>query len=81
MDTARISKITKSKMYADERGDRINFHALQASVKGDNNGVHLVSYDKGVWKCDCDYFQSRHEVCTHIMTLERILMDMVQLSS
>ncbi|MCA9971188.1 MAG: hypothetical protein KC425_13275 [Anaerolineales bacterium] len=81
MDTTRISKINKSKIYADERSERIDFHALEATVKGDNNGVHRVSYNNGAWQCDCDYYQSRHEVCTHIMTLERVLTNMVELAA
>jgi len=80
MDYARISKIEKSKMYAEERGERIDFVSLTATVKGDNNGSHTVKYNGGTWLCDCDYNQSRHEVCTHIMALERILANMVELA-
>ncbi|MCA9959451.1 MAG: hypothetical protein R3E31_17135 [Chloroflexota bacterium] len=80
MDYARISKIEKSKMYAEQRGDRIDFISLKASVKGDNNGVHVVTYSDGAWECDCEYYRSRHEVCTHIMAMERILQNMVELA-
>ncbi|MCA9932447.1 MAG: hypothetical protein H6662_17140 [Ardenticatenaceae bacterium] len=80
MDYTRISKIEKSKVYAEERSDRIDFVSLTATVKGDNNGSHTVKYNDGVWTCDCAYNQSRHEVCTHIMALERILTNMVELA-
>ena len=81
MDYARISKIEKSKMYAEQRSDRVDFISLKVRMKGDNNGVHIVSYDDGTWDCDCGYYQSRHEVCTHIMALERILQNMVELAA
>ncbi len=80
MDYARISKIEKSKIYAEERSDRIDFISLKATIKGDNNGSHLVEYNDGTWICDCNYNRSRHEVCTHIMALERVLANMVKLA-
>ena len=78
MDYARISRIEKSKFYAEER-ERINFESLRVRIQGINNGVHIVEYDNGDWQCDCDYFRSRHDVCSHIMAMERILADMVEL--
>lgn len=80
MDYARISKIEKSKIYAEERNERIDFISFTATVKGDNNGSHVVEYDRGDWTCDCNYNQTRHEVCTHIMALERVLANMVKLA-
>ncbi len=80
MDYTRISQIEKSKIYAEERSERISFLSLAATVKGDNTGSHLVQYDNGRWQCDCNYNQTRHEVCTHIMALERVLANMVKLA-
>ncbi|MBE2198512.1 MAG: hypothetical protein IAE79_07880 [Anaerolinea sp.] len=80
MDYTRISKIEKSKMYAEQRSDRVDFISLKASMKGDNSGVHIVTYSEGEWSCDCEYYRSRHEVCTHIMAMERILQNMVELA-
>lgn len=75
MDYGMIGKIEKSKIYAEERADRIQFNTLQVRLAGDNH-EHVVSYDNGTWKCDCDFFQSRN-VCTHTMTMERVLQNMV----
>jgi len=44
------------------------------TVKGDNN-AHVVEYLDGIWKCDCEYFQTRGR-CVHTMALETILEDM-----
>jgi len=43
-------------------------------VKGDNN-AHVVDYENGAWKCDCEYFMSRGR-CVHTMALESILEGM-----
>jgi hypothetical protein len=75
MDYGMIGKIEKSKIYAEERADRIQFNMLQVRITGDNH-EHIVAYDNGTWKCDCDFFQSRN-VCTHTMTMERVLQNMV----
>jgi len=45
------------------------------TVDGENN-PHVVHYEKGVWQCDCDFFQTR-AVCSHTMALERILEGMI----
>lgn len=77
MDYGMIGKIEKAKLYAEER-DRIKFDSFQVQIQGDNN-VHVVSYNQGIWGCDCDFFSSR-AVCGHTMTMERVLQDMVQLT-
>jgi hypothetical protein len=78
MDAGMISKIEKAKIYAEEGGERIEFEALRARVRGDNNSDHVVEYHGGEWKCDCGFFQTRH-VCSHTMALERVLRNMVEL--
>ena len=80
MDYARISRIEKAKIYAEEYKDRIDFLSLTASVRGDNNGIHMVNYNNGIWTCDCEFFRSRHEACSHIMALERVLNNMVEIA-
>lgn len=75
MDYGMIGKIEKSKIYADERADRVRFNSLEVRINGDNH-EHIVSYDDGNWACDCDYFQTRN-VCAHTMTMERVLQHMV----
>ena len=41
------------------------------------NASHIVNYDTGTWGCDCDFFASR-QVCSHTMTMERVLENMVE---
>ncbi len=74
MDSAMIGKIQKAKRYAQET-DRVVFSEFEVSIKGDH-GRHAVSYHKGQWHCDCDFFTTRG-VCSHTMTLERILGEML----
>jgi hypothetical protein len=70
MDYSMIGKIEKAKRYAQER-NRFEFHTFSVTVKGDNNS-HVVSYEKGKWHCDCEYFLTRGR-CVHTMSLENIL--------
>jgi hypothetical protein len=77
MDYGLIGKIEKAKRYAEER-DRITFENFTATFAGENND-HTVTYDKGQWNCDCDFFQSRGR-CSHTMALEMILEGMVDIA-
>ena len=77
MDYGMIGKIEKAKFYAEER-DRIHFESLRATLRGDNDSVHTVSYDNGTWNCDCSFFSTRG-VCSHTMAMEKILADMVEI--
>lgn len=77
MDYGMIGKIEKSKIYAEER-DRIRFDSFEVAFQGENNS-HIVTYDHGVWNCDCEFFASR-TVCSHTMAIERLLPDMVERS-
>lgn len=76
MDYGMIGKIEKAKFYAEER-DRIHFQSLRVNIRGDNS-THWVSYDDGNWQCDCDFFGTRG-VCSHTMTMERVLGNMVEM--
>ena len=71
MDSGMIGKIQKSKLYASEP-ERIKINSLSVTFQGQNN-PHLVTFQGGEWKCDCDFFQTR-ERCSHTMALERILV-------
>ncbi|MEM8858615.1 MAG: hypothetical protein AAGD96_09855 [Chloroflexota bacterium] len=75
MDYALIGKIEKAKMYASEP-ERIQFESFSVHLTGDNGSVHHVRYDKGKWQCDCLFFKTRG-FCTHTMTMERVLGDML----
>ncbi len=77
MDYGMIGKIEKSKIYAEER-ERIEFESLRVTLRGDNDSIHKVSYENGVWNCDCSFFNSRN-VCSHTMAMERVLADMVKI--
>ena len=77
MDSGMIGKIQKSKQYANER-ERITINHLSVTLQGQNN-AHQVSFEDGVWKCDCDFFQTRDR-CSHTMALERILIQEADLN-
>jgi hypothetical protein len=70
MDAAMIGKIEKAMQYAQEP-DRISFENFEATFKGDHHN-HTIRYQNGVWTCDCHFFEARG-VCSHIMTIERLL--------
>jgi hypothetical protein len=70
-----IGKIEKAMQYAQEP-DRVDFVRFEVRFNGDHR-AHTVIYDDGQWTCDCNFFATRG-VCSHIMTLERVLMGMVK---
>lgn len=74
MDSSLISKVEKAIRYAQER-DRIHFAKFNVKLQGDN-GDHEISYEDGVWNCNCDYFGA-HRVCSHTMAMERVLSGMI----
>ncbi|HHY55022.1 MAG TPA: hypothetical protein GYA08_06255 [Chloroflexi bacterium] len=75
MDSA-VSRILKAKQYAAERDHRVKVHSFEVELHGDNHN-HLVMYDRGEWKCDCEEFLLRG-VCAHVMAMEEILGDSVE---
>jgi hypothetical protein len=74
MDNAMIGKIEKARRYAEER-NRIQFMHFEVTFDGQNN-PHKVSFQKGEWHCDCEFFVT-HRTCSHTMALERILEGMI----
>ena len=74
MDSSVISKIEKAKRYATER-ERFRFDQFSVQFHGSNN-EHAVSFDKGAWKCDCEYFIV-HSWCCHTKALEIMLDKMI----
>lgn len=78
MDYGMIGKIEKAKFYAEERDQRIQFDSMCVRILGDNDATHTVTYDQGLWNCDCNYFSS-HQVCSHTMAMERVLGNMVEM--
>lgn len=77
-DAGMISKIQKAKRYAQEL-DRISFDSFKVTFRGDHD-TYTVSYDQGQWGCQCDFFVARG-VCSHTMTMERVLNGMLPLPS
>jgi hypothetical protein len=77
MDSGMIGKIQKAKQYAQER-ERMQFTRFTVSFQGTHNN-YAVEYDKGEWRCDCNFFATRG-VCSHTMALERVLEGMLPLS-
>ncbi len=75
MDSSMIGKIEKARRYASEAQQRVAFDQFRATVQGDNNS-YTVAFDKGRWSCGCRYF-SVHGVCSHTMTMERVLEGMM----
>lgn len=74
MDSGMVSKIEKARRYAEER-ERVRFEQFQVAFHGEHSD-HVVSYQKGAWRCDCRFFGQRG-VCSHTMALERILAGML----
>ncbi len=72
MDSGMIGKIDKAKRYAQER-KRFRFTQFDVVFHGDNND-HRVTFNNGVFKCDCDFFKT-HRHCGHTMALEILLQD------
>jgi hypothetical protein len=70
MDSGMIGKIEKARRYAEEP-ERIVFEEFHVTIKGDHDS-HLVSFVGGQWNCDCGFF-ARRGLCSHTMTLERVL--------
>ena len=74
MDSGMIGKIEKAILYAQEP-ERIKFEQFNVTFEGDHK-EHKISYNQGRWICDCNFFESRG-VCSHVMTLERVLVGSV----
>ena len=78
MQSSLIGKIEKAKRYAEET-DRITFSELSAKFRGENDD-YTTSYKDGEWHCTCHFFSS-WGLCSHTMTLERILRGMISVEN
>ena len=74
MDSSIVSKIDKSRTYAEEK-ERVTISSLKASFEGNHN-TYQVSFGEAGWDCQCHYFATRG-VCSHTMAFERILEGML----
>jgi len=68
-------KIEKAMLYAREP-ERVKFDHFTVTFHGDHK-QHQITYDGGQWRCDCHFFEARG-VCSHVMTLERLLVGSVK---
>lgn len=75
MDSAMIAKISKAREYA-QQPERITFQKFEVMFHG-RHQVYPVTFDRGVWHCECDFFAQRG-VCSHTMTMERVLGVMLE---
>jgi hypothetical protein len=75
MDSGMISKIQKSKHYAEEP-DRVSFDSFSVTFRGEHSN-YTVTYEHGKWGCQCSFFHQRG-VCSHTMAMERLLGVMLQ---
>ncbi len=78
MHSGMIGKIDKARRYAEER-TRFELQQLSVRVRGDH-ADHLVTFDDGRWRCECDFFQSQG-ACAHSMALELVMDGMVRQSA
>jgi hypothetical protein len=74
MDSGMVSKIQKSKRYAQEP-DRVTIERLEVTFRGDHD-TYRVTYVDGAWTCGCLFYRQRG-FCSHTMALERILQPMI----
>ena len=74
MDSSIVSKIDKSRTYAEEK-ERVSVTNFNASFHGNHN-TYEVTYDSGNWHCQCLFFTTRG-VCSHTMALQRMLADVL----
>ena len=74
MQSSLIGKVEKAKRYAGEP-ERITFSDFTADFRGEHNS-YTVSYKDGKWYCGCHFF-SQAGLCSHTMTLQRVLAEML----
>lgn len=74
MQSSLIGKIEKAKRYAQEV-DRVTFSEFSVKFRGENN-TYVTGFKDGKWHCSCSFF-SGWGCCSHTMTLERILANML----
>ena len=74
MDSGMVSKIQKSKRYAEEP-ERATIERLELRFRGDHD-AYQVRYEGGSWSCGCLFFRQRG-LCSHTMAMERILQPML----
>lgn len=77
MNSSMIGKIEKAHRYAQEH-DRVSFNSFEATIRGDNDSYQVNLTPNG-WNCSCPTYRNRTlETCSHIMTMQLILGNMLK---
>ena len=74
MNSEISAKIEKGIKYSHEL-ERFEFTQLKVSVRGTHD-THPVEYDRGAWKCNCEFFIT-HRQCSHTIAVEKVLGQML----
>lgn len=74
MLSSQIGKVEKAMRYANEP-ERVVFNDFRVTLEGDHRN-HIVGFNEGNWTCDCEPF-GQAGYCTHTMTMERVLRNML----
>jgi len=74
VQSSLIGKVEKAKRYAQEP-DRITFQDFTVKFRGEHDD-YTVGYHAEKWHCSCHFF-SQWGLCSHTMTLERVLAEML----
>ena len=76
MNSSLISKIEKSRRYAEEP-ERIKFNSFAVEFHG-NNDTYTTTMNGNEFSCTCHFFAVQGMgTCAHIMAMQRILHDMM----
>ncbi len=79
MNSSLYGKIEKAIRYQNEPG-RIHFQDCQVEFRG-NHDNYTVTLKDSNWRCTCHTYATGFETCSHIMALQRILHDMLDVDS
>lgn len=76
MNSSLISKIEKSRRYAEEP-ERVKFKSFVVEFQG-NNDTYTTSMDGTEFSCTCHFFAVQGMgTCAHVMAMQRMLHDML----
>lgn len=74
MNSALISKIEKSRRYA-QQPERVTIQGLDLSFQGEHDLYHVTLRD-GQWTCSCHFFEG-YGTCAHVMGIQRMFEAML----
>lgn len=71
MKPSIIDEYESALVYAEEP-NRIKLDSFKIAFRGDYNN-YVITYDQGVWHCNCLFFKSRG-TCSHTMAIFRVFL-------